>query len=248
MPTKGEIDKEMMFRKIIPSAKPVAGEKDGTPTPDGPAPVSTAPPAPQVQPDVPMAQAVPTKVLTDMPKMPATPGPTAIAQPVPTKILTERPAAPAPPQTPPPSPAAVAPPPSPVQAAPVVAQPAPPAPVAQTAPAVAPPAAQVAVAAEPVRPADITKPYDGPAPYPVNLAEFLIEKNYERFRQKVNGCTCERCKDDVFAITLNKIAPQYVASNHLENALQDTRELTTELVTAMMNALFLVKRNPRHES
>lgn len=215
MPTKGEIDKEMMFRKIIPSAKPAAEEIAGAPAPAAQAappaagPASPAPASPQ---------AAPIKVLAENP-------PTAAA----------RPPRPAPPPAPGPAPAApvpqMAPPPP---AAPLQAAPPPAAPSVQPAPPAAAPLA------------DITKAFDGPAPRPVNLAEFLIEKSYERFRQKVNGCTCEHCKDDVFAITLNKIAPQYVASNHLEAALQDTRELTTELVTSMMNALFIVKRNPHH--
>ncbi len=284
MPTKGEIDKESMFRKIIPSAKAAPSSADTGPLPtilsqpaaDGQplfeaAPFAlndvSAPPQefqPPRQPEFAQGDATDNDTAKNagdaVAKMPppvadapaqtqAEASPQMTAQQPAQPPLQQAPAAPQQAQPPlqqaPAAPQQAQPPLQ--QAQPPLQQAQPPLQQAPTPQQPAQPPLQQAPAAAQTPPQDATKPFDGPPPYPINLAEYLVDKNYDRFRQKVEGCTCERCRDDVFAITLNKIQPQYVASNHLEAALQNTRELTTEIVTALMNALFIVKRSPRHE-
>ncbi len=87
----------------------------------------------------------------------------------------------------------------------------------------------------------------GDVPLPVNVSELLTHQYYAFYREKIDGCPCERCQDDVMALTLNKAPVRYVASNHLDSVQPEVRVLTSEVVEALMNALFLVKNKPRHE-
>jgi competence protein ComFB len=85
------------------------------------------------------------------------------------------------------------------------------------------------------------------APYPLNLAEVLVEQLYPRYLERLSGCPCAKCRDDVFGIALNKVRPRYVPSNRLDPAELHERALVTETVTALLKAIFLVKRKPRHD-
>lgn len=83
-------------------------------------------------------------------------------------------------------------------------------------------------------------------PYPVNIAELLVKDNYPRYAKRLNACMCDECREEVFGIALNQIRPRYVPSNELQNTNLNERELVTEVVTALMRAIFTVNKNPPH--
>ncbi len=83
--------------------------------------------------------------------------------------------------------------------------------------------------------------------HPVNLVEVLVERYYPRYCSRLDGCGCQRCKDDVYGMALNKVKPHYVRSDQIREEDLANRELITETVTALMQALFAVKRNPHHD-
>lgn len=87
----------------------------------------------------------------------------------------------------------------------------------------------------------------GPPPAPVNLVEALVSKYYLIYRERLDACSCQRCQDDVSGITLNNVVPRYVTSDMMEGMELSRREMVTETVTALIKALFIVKRNPHHE-
>lgn len=137
-----------------------------------------------------------------------------------------------------PRPAVAAPPPPPVQ---------PPVPAATQAPLPQPYAENAAVHREAPVPKPAPPAFDE-APYPVNLAEVVAELYYPRYQQKFNGCHCDKCRDDVLGMALNRVKPHYITNDQMDPALLQDRTLITECVTAMIRALFVVKRSPKHDS
>lgn len=214
MSTKREIDKENMFRKIMPSAGQSVSARVSASPQAAESPLRQ-PPAAEPTP--------PTKepIFTQLPHQEEP----AYAQPAPMQT-------PAPAQQPTPVSA-----PPPVYEPPVQQQAAP-SPSSQ--PDIAPPSTlPTEMLAE-----DIAQ--TGERPKPINLPELLAERYYTRYQRRLNCCTCQHCRDDVFAIALNKVHPRYVASDRLDMRALDNREMITETVTALIRALLMVKRNPHH--
>ena len=231
--SKRELDKESMFRKIMPSAQPVA---ENTPEGIETAPPTQTPAAPSIEAQQPLAQAAPPQ---------------------------EHPASPSPAETAPVPPSPQAPEAALADAVAVFEQPAyaqePQAPQQSVSPQV--PAAAVPETAAPqtfVAPVEaVPSPPSAITPeslafieevQPVNLAEKLVEMYYPRYLQRLEGCPCQRCQDDVFGIALNKITPRYIPANQVSlEDLQD-KELIRETVTHLIKAIFIVKKNPHHDA
>ena len=98
----------------------------------------------------------------------------------------------------------------------------------------------------PQPPAATAEYYENP-PYLINLSQALLEQCYERYRQRLNGCKCAKCRDDALGMALNRIKPHYITSDQMDTALLADRALLTECVTALIHAIFVVKRSPKHD-
>ncbi|HWP51466.1 MAG TPA: late competence development ComFB family protein [Clostridia bacterium] len=46
-----------------------------------------------------------------------------------------------------------------------------------------------------------------------NVMEELVEDKVDRLWKTHTACTCERCREDVIALSLNNLPPQYVVSD-----------------------------------
>lgn len=245
MAAKRELDKESMFRKIMPSAGetrvsngnettpedvsalqggPELSAQDAAPVPVQPEYAVQPPPAPaQEQPQETETQEVPAESALSYAEQ-AAPAPSQEAQ---AAVAYDAPAPP--------------------QAAPVATAydvPAPP----QAAPAVtydAPAAAEYPPQEFREHVSENTE-HDGEKPRPINLAEIVAEEYYPRYQQRLNGCPCPRCKDDVLGITLNKVKPRYIASDRLNPLDLKNRALITETVTCLIQAIQVVKKSPHH--
>lgn len=226
MASKRELDKEKMFSKIMPTA--AAARKAAQQ-----APVETNVPAQPLAAPVANPQTV-----TQADFQPGTGGGQLSPQEIAALFDAGRPAAPAEPDTLPlpvgEEPADEAPPPAET-----------PPPQDNTHPAEAPFAADPPEA-EPPAPVPAAPEPETEPPHPVNLAELLVEQYYPIYQKRLNGCPCERCRDDAMGMALNKIKPHYVPSDMLTAEHLKDRALITETVTALMKALFAVKRNPHH--
>lgn len=73
-----------------------------------------------------------------------------------------------------------------------------------------------------------------------NVMETLVEAKVDRLWKNHTGCTCDQCRDDVIALALNNLPPQYVATHagalyvklaQLENAREV--EITHQVAAAM---------------
>lgn len=62
-------------------------------------------------------------------------------------------------------------------------------------------------------------------------------------------CTCVRCIEDIKAITLNNVKPHYIATDKggVYSKLQEMEiQFETDVMKAIIDAIALVSKNPRH--
>ncbi|WP_343248400.1 late competence development ComFB family protein [Diplocloster hominis] len=82
----------------------------------------------------------------------------------------------------------------------------------------------------------------------VNLMEDLVIGKLDSTIQRFNCCKCNKCKKDIAAIALNRLAPKYVVIGEDD---QETRQkaderYSSEVTAALVQAILLVKKEPRH--
>lgn len=84
-----------------------------------------------------------------------------------------------------------------------------------------------------------------------NYMEEVVDATMnEIFSRNEDACRCERCTMDIKALALNHLPPKYVVTdigyvytrvNELEN------QFKADITVAVMNALKVVRKNPRHD-
>lgn len=83
-----------------------------------------------------------------------------------------------------------------------------------------------------------------------NVMEVLVEEKVDRLWKTHTGCTCARCREDVVALALNNLPPQYVVSDagalfvkmaQLENS--NEVEITRQVAVAMK----VICESPHHD-
>lgn len=73
------------------------------------------------------------------------------------------------------------------------------------------------------------------------LPSVLVEEELE--------CKCERCKEDIMAITLNNLKPMYVATNKgvvYSQLNQFSGQFNADVIREITIAIEKVKGDPRH--
>jgi Late competence development protein ComFB. len=82
-----------------------------------------------------------------------------------------------------------------------------------------------------------------------NLMEEVVLQNVDTVMAAEGGCTCDACKSDVIAYTLNHLPAHYVATRQgglmvkLESYALQAR---ADVVAALSEAVVLVAKSPRH--
>lgn len=79
----------------------------------------------------------------------------------------------------------------------------------------------------------------------VNLMERMVAEKLDAAFDKFHCCKCDKCKKDAAAIALNKLPPRYVVAEKLSLLLED-RQTNTEVTTAIIQGILIVKAHPRH--
>ena len=82
-----------------------------------------------------------------------------------------------------------------------------------------------------------------------NVMEQIVEEKLDEMFKTYDGCTCERCRADIMAITLNNIQPRYAVTDEGElfakiQCCNKRGEL--EIVKQLATAANIVKNNPNH--
>ena len=84
-----------------------------------------------------------------------------------------------------------------------------------------------------------------------NALEELVFEIYEQLRTKhPEFCSCERCRDDVIAQTLNKARPRYIGGSTIGAAVTRVSlagdQARAEIAVLLFDSMRLVQQNPRH--
>lgn len=83
-----------------------------------------------------------------------------------------------------------------------------------------------------------------------NYVEIVVDELLPNVLDKYSDiCKCQRCVEDIKAISLNNLKPLYVATEtgFVYAKVNDLRtQFTTDVITELMNAIEIVSKNPRH--
>jgi len=81
-----------------------------------------------------------------------------------------------------------------------------------------------------------------------NVAEKLVLNKLDATLKKMNCCRCDRCKEDIVAISLNNLKPMYIVApkNEIMQKITDVQDLGSEVTTEVIKAVLVVRKNPRH--
>ena len=84
----------------------------------------------------------------------------------------------------------------------------------------------------------------------VNIMELFVEQKMEEILPTAECCTCDKCLDDIRAMSLNKLPPRYVSTDKGKlfsklNSLQEQQN-GVDINVAVLSAIEFVSENPRH--
>lgn len=80
----------------------------------------------------------------------------------------------------------------------------------------------------------------------VNVRERIVAAWLDDAIARLHCCGCEKCRMDVAAYALNRMAPQYVLNGELSEEMIASRRTVVETVDMLYRAVFQVKTFPRH--
>jgi hypothetical protein len=79
-----------------------------------------------------------------------------------------------------------------------------------------------------------------------NEVELLVLM-HELYAADASLCRCTTCTEDVYALTLNKVAPRYIQASSVRMYTAGVaKQAQLELRAAMMEAISKVKASPNH--
>lgn len=85
-----------------------------------------------------------------------------------------------------------------------------------------------------------------------NYMEILVDEILPGMLQdEMEICKCSRCVLDIKAIALNRLAPKYIVSDigEIYRRYDDvSKQLEIDVIEAIMRAIELVKKFPRHDA
>jgi competence protein ComFB len=84
----------------------------------------------------------------------------------------------------------------------------------------------------------------------VNAVEEIVKEKAKTMVQNAEMCKCRKCYLNVCAIALNKLKPRYITSSRgkiLSSLDIMDYGYQAELTVAIVGAIEIVKKNPRHD-
>lgn len=89
---------------------------------------------------------------------------------------------------------------------------------------------------------------------PKNYLEVAVSEVFDEVlaqlrKKNPDLCGCERCREDVMAVALNRLRPRYVASDKgevLTQAVYSRVGGKAEVIASLVQGFELVSKNPRH--
>ncbi len=84
----------------------------------------------------------------------------------------------------------------------------------------------------------------------VNVKEDLVKQRLEDLLKDYDCCKCEKCQNDMMAIALNHLKPDYVNTNEgvLFKRIDGTLpQKATDLDIEILKAISMVSKEPHHD-
>ncbi|MCM1022975.1 MAG: late competence development ComFB family protein [Prevotella sp.] len=84
----------------------------------------------------------------------------------------------------------------------------------------------------------------------VNVMESIVRERLEFLLQGHDCCKCDKCIDDMMALSLNELRPKYVNSHkgELFSRLDTTKyQNTIDIDVAITKAISMVSSKPQHK-
>jgi len=83
-----------------------------------------------------------------------------------------------------------------------------------------------------------------------NFMEDVVQEVFQDVKDlRPDVCTCNRCRDDVIALALSKLKGRYATTPEGEifaRVEQSDRQVRTDALLAVMQAVDVVSKNPKH--
>jgi len=82
-----------------------------------------------------------------------------------------------------------------------------------------------------------------------NMMELIVDDEIDSIVAGMGCCLCEQCRNDIAALALNRLPPQYVvtrAGGAIRKADTMRIQHITDVRTAIIQAAAIVKASPRH--
>ncbi|MBM7581275.1 competence protein ComFB [Caldicoprobacter guelmensis] len=85
---------------------------------------------------------------------------------------------------------------------------------------------------------------------PKNYMEDVVFHRLDDILASTDCCRCQRCRMDIAAYALNQLPCKYVVTHEGEvysKLLELQRQFETDVIIAILKAIEVVKKNPRHD-
>lgn len=84
----------------------------------------------------------------------------------------------------------------------------------------------------------------------INYMEIWVKEHMEELLKDSDICKCEKCKRDIYALSLNNLKPFYVATNRgrlITKASGMHQQLETDIIIEITKAINIVNNKPMHD-
>lgn len=84
----------------------------------------------------------------------------------------------------------------------------------------------------------------------VNCMEIWVKEYMEIILEKSEGCKCDKCKRDIFTLSMNNLKPYYVATplGEIIAKIEITKQqVETDIIVQVTKAINKVQNRPNHD-
>lgn len=84
----------------------------------------------------------------------------------------------------------------------------------------------------------------------INYMEIWVKEYMEVLLDRTDVCKCDKCKRDIFTLSLNNLKPYYVATpiGNIMARLESTKQqVETDIVVQITKAINKISDNPNHD-
>ena len=84
----------------------------------------------------------------------------------------------------------------------------------------------------------------------INYMEIWVKEYMDVLIERAHGCNCEKCKRDIFTLSMNNLKPYYVATTigNIMARLESTKQqVETDIIVQITKAINKINENPNHD-